>query len=135
MLDVAAGSAKTTSNVKVDPAPSFSILICPAGISPSATPFTLASRASGSAPSAKQVAPFAKERVRRWPRFDEFAVGREHGGGAGDVRQQTVCSVWQGDLAPSAFGGHDQYCRGVVRERDARAQTYQHTTERRTEAA
>jgi hypothetical protein len=83
----------------------------------------------------EQVAPFAKERVRRWPRFDEFAVGREHGGGAGDVRQQTVCSVRQGDLAPGAFGGHDQYCRGVVRERDARAQTYQHTTERRTEAA
>ena len=83
----------------------------------------------------EQVAPFAKERVRRWPRFDEFAVGGEHGGGAGDVGEQTVCSVWQGELAPSAFGGHDQYCRGVVRKRDARAQTYQHTTERRTETA
>ena len=82
-----------------------------------------------------QIPPLTEQCPRRRLHVDQLAVGGEHGGGADEIGEQTARAVGQGKVARSALGRHDQYCGGVVGKRQARAQAYQHTTERGAETA
>jgi hypothetical protein len=73
--------------------------------------------------------------MRRRLRFDQFAVGSEHGSGLVEVRKQTARAIGQGEITRGALGRHDQYSCGVVDEREARADAYQHTAERSSKTA
>ena len=61
--DVVAGSVKTTSSAKVEPAPSLSMLIGPAGISPSATAVEACFAGELFCAERDQVALVAKQRI------------------------------------------------------------------------
>ena len=82
-----------------------------------------------------QVTPLTKQSPRCTLRIDQLAVGGEYGGRAAEIGEQTARAVGQGEVAPCALGRHDQNCGGVVGKRQARAQAYQHTTERGAETA
>ena len=82
-----------------------------------------------------QVPPVAKQRSRRRLRVDQFAVGGEHGRRTAEVGEQTARAIGQGEVAGGALGRNDQDRGGVVGKRQARAKTYQHTTQRRAETA
>ena len=58
---IAAGPAKTTSNVKVDPAPSFSTLICPAGDLAFGSSVETRLASEPFCAECQEVAPFAKQ--------------------------------------------------------------------------
>ena len=82
-----------------------------------------------------QVAVITKQRACRRLGLDQFAVGGENRRGMLHIFEQTARPFGQGKILAGAFSRYDQYGRAVLRERDARAHTYQRPTDTGPETA
>ena len=124
-----------SSSVKALPAPSLSKVTGPAAMSPLASPLSIASRASLSAPSAIRSRPLPKRSLRRGRHLDQLAVGGKDRRRPLDIGQQAVRALGQAQVLAGAFGRNDQHAGRIVGERDARAEADERAAETGAETA
>ena len=129
------GASKATSSVTVAPAPSRSMVIGPAAMSPSARPLRLASRASFSAPSAIRSRLLPKRSRAGGVGLDQFAVGGEDRRRPFEIGQQPARAFGQARSLPARSVDTTRMAGAVVGERDARAQADERAAEAGAETA